>query len=102
MNYYKVAVSKNVFTEIEEIADFIIKISTPEHAVKYKNQLILEISSLSYMADVINYSQWKIAKCCHPKAKRMITKNKKWNIIFHVDGIYVIVDKIIPTKMVDG
>ncbi len=54
------------------------------------------------MADVINYSQWKIAKCCHPKAKRMITKNKKWNIIFHVDGIYVIVDKIIPTKMMLG
>lgn len=37
MNYYKVAVSKNVFAKIEEIADFIIKISTPEHAVKYKN-----------------------------------------------------------------
>ncbi len=102
MNYYKVAVSKNVFTEIEEIADFIIKISTPEHAIKYKNQLISEISSLSYMADVINYSQWRIAKRCHPKAKRMITKNKKWNVIFHVEGFYVIVDKIIPTKMVNG
>ncbi|MDO5342903.1 MAG: hypothetical protein Q4F69_10705 [Bacteroidia bacterium] len=102
MNYYKVAVSKNVFTEIEEIADFIIKISTPEHAIKYKNQLISEIAALSYMADVINYSQWKVAKRCHPKAKRMITKNKKWNVIFHVEGFYVIVDKIIPTKMVNG
>lgn len=102
MNYYKVAISKNVFTEIEEIADFIIKISTPEHAIKYKNQLISEIAALSYMADVINYSQWKVAKRCHPKAKRMITKNKKWNVIFHVEGFYVIVDKIIPTKMVNG
>ena len=102
MNYYKVAISKNVFTEIEEITDFIIKISTPEHAIKYKNQLISEIAALSYMADVINYSQWKVAKRCHPKAKRMITKNKKWNVIFHVEGFYVIVDKIIPTKMVNG
>lgn len=102
MNYYKVAISKNVFTEIEEIADFIIKISTPEYAIKYKNQLISEIAALSYMADVINYSQWKVAKRCHPKAKRMITKNKKWNVIFHVEGFYVIVDKIIPTKMVNG
>lgn len=102
MNYYKVAVSKNVFTEIEEIADFIIKISTPEHAIKYKNQLISEIAALSYMADVINYSQWKVAKRCHPKAKRMITKNKKWNVVFHVEGFNVIVDKIIPTKMVNG
>lgn len=102
MNYYKVAISKNVFTEIEEIADFIIKISTPEHAIKYKNQLISEIAALSYMADVINYSQWKVAKRCHPKAKRMITKNKKWNVVFHVEGFNVIVDKIIPTKMVNG
>ena len=102
MNYYKVAVSKNVFAKIEEIAGFIIKISTTEHAIRYKNQLISEIAALSYMADVINYSQWKVAKRCHPKAKRMITKNKKWNIIFHVEGIYVIVDKIVPTKMVNG
>ena len=102
MNYYKVAISKNVFTEIEEITDFIIKISTPEHAIKYKNQLISEIAALSYMADVINYSQWKVAKRCHPKAKRMITKNKKWNVVFHVERFNVIVDKIIPTKMVNG
>jgi len=34
--------------------------------------------------------------------KRYITKNKKWNVIFHIDGDDVIVDKLIPSKMVKG
>ena len=102
MKYYKVSVSKTVLAEIEEISDFIISISTPEHAVRYKNQLISEIATLSYMADIINYSQGKTAKKYHPKAKRYITKNKKWNVIFHIDGDDVIVDKLLPSKMIKG
>ena len=102
MKYYKVSVSKTIIAEIEEIYDFIISISTPEHAVRYKNQLISEIATLSYMADIINYSQWKTAKKYHPKAKRYITKNKKWNVIFHIDGDDVIVDKLLPSKMIKG
>lgn len=102
MKYYRVSVSKTVLAEIEEISDFIISISTPEHAIRYKNQLISEIGTLSYLGGIINYSQWKIAKKCHPKAKRYIIKNRKWNVIFHIDGDDVIVDKLIPSKMVKG
>ena len=102
MKYYKVSVSKTVLAEIEEISDFIISISTPEHAIRYNNQLIGEIATLSYLGGIINYSQWKMAKRCNPKAKRYITKNKKWNIIFHIDGEYVIVDKLLPSKMIKG
>ena len=102
MKYYKVSVSKTVLAEIEEISDFIISISTPEHAIRYKNQLISEIGTLSYLGGIINYSQWKTAKKCHPKTKRYITKNRKWNVIFHIDGDDVIVDKLIPSKMVKG
>ena len=102
MKHYRVSVSKTVLAEIEDIADFIISISTPEHAVRYKNQLISEIATLSYMADTINYSQWKTAKRFHPKAKRLITKNRKWNVIFHIDGDDFIVDKLLPSKLVKG
>ena len=102
MKYYNVSVSKTILAEIEDISDFIISISTPEHAVRYKNQLISEIATLSYMADIINYSQWKTAKKYHPKEKRYITKNKKWNVIFHIDGDDVIVDKLLPSKMIKG
>ncbi|MBR6092405.1 MAG: hypothetical protein IKQ09_06280 [Bacteroidales bacterium] len=102
MKYYKVSVSKTVLAEIEEISDFIISISTPEHAIRYKNQIIGEIATLSYLGGIINYSQWKLAKRYNPQAKRYITKNKKWNIIFHIVGEYVIVDKLLPSKMIKG
>jgi hypothetical protein len=49
MKYYNVSVSKTILAEIEEISDFIISISTPEHAIRYKNQLISEIETLSYL-----------------------------------------------------
>lgn len=100
MKYYKVSVSKTVLAEIEEIADFIISISTSEHAIRYKNQLIAEIATLSYLADVINNSGWQTAKRYHPNTKHYITNNKKWIVIFHIDEDYVIVDKLMPSKMV--
>lgn len=102
MKQYGVSVSKTILSEIQTIADFIISISTPEHAIRYKNQLMSEIATLSYMADIINYSRWKTAKRFHPKAKRLITKNRKWNIIFHIDGNDVVIDKLLPSKMIKG
>lgn len=102
MKRYTVSVSDDVFDELDSIADFIISISTPEHAIRYKNQLINEIGELSYLAGPMAYSQWKTAKEIHPKAKRLITKNKAWNVIFHIDGDFVIVDKLIPSKMIKG
>ena len=100
MKHYVVSVKDAVFDDIDSIADFIISISTPEHAIRYKNQLISEIATLSYLADAIAFSDWKTAMECHPKAKRLITKNRKWNVIFHIDGDFVIVDKLIPSKLV--
>jgi len=35
----------------------------------------------------------------HPKARRLITENRKWNIIYHIQGEFVVVDKIIPSSM---
>ncbi len=100
MKHYVVSVSEKVFDEIDSISDFIISVSTPEHAIRYKNQLIAEIKTLSYLADAIAFSDWKTAKECHPQAKRLITQNKKWNVVFHIDGDYVIIDKLIPSKLV--
>ncbi|MBQ6771103.1 MAG: hypothetical protein IJP44_09035 [Bacteroidales bacterium] len=102
MKHYTVSISNAVLDDIDSISDFIISISTPEHAIKYKNQLISEINTLCYLADTIGFTQWKAAKKFHPKAKRLITKNRKWNVIFHTDGEFVIVDKLIPSKMIKG
>lgn len=100
MKHYTVSVKDEVFADIDEIVDYIISINTSEHAVRYKNALIEEIRTLEYAADTFQVTKWKMALRYHPQARRMITKNKKWDIIFHVDGDYVIIDKLIPSKLI--
>lgn len=74
MKYYKVSVSKTVLAEIEEISDFIISISTPEHAIRYKNQIIGEIATLSYLGGIINYHNGNWQKGIIPKRNVILQK----------------------------
>ena len=36
----------------------------------------------------------------HPDAKRYNIKHGTWCVIFHVEGEYVIVDKILPSSLI--
>ncbi len=36
----------------------------------------------------------------HPKARRMVSHNKKWNYIFHVENDIVVVDRVMASKMI--
>ena len=78
-----------------------MSVSSASLAEKYTDQLLDEIRSLSnpILVNAMQPSQWQAAKKHHPQAKRLITKNRKWNIIFHTQGGYVIVDAIIPSTL---
>ena len=101
MEEYEVVIHDRVFDKIDEIQDFIANLYNYEAAVKYSKQLIAEIYSLSnpILVHAMQPSQWQAAKKYHRNAKRLITKNRKWNIIFHTQGNYVIVDAIIPSTL---
>ena len=45
-------------------------------------------------------SKYELPKRYHPNAKTFVIGNKKLTVIFHIDGDYVIVDKILPSAMV--
>ena len=100
MREYSVRILDIVFADIDDIADFIIKVSTAEHAAKYAQELGTEIMSLRYLADIIPESRYKTIKRYHPHAKQLRTRNKKLNIVFHIEGDTVIVDKILVAKMI--
>ena len=36
----------------------------------------------------------------HPQARRMVSHNKKWNYIFHIEDNIVVIDRVMPSKMV--
>ena len=100
MKEYKVKILDTAFADIEDIADFIVSVSTPEHALEYTKRLGAEIMSLSYLADVIPESPWLTVRRYHPHAKQMKTHNKRLTIIFHIENDLVIVDKIMATSRI--
>ena len=99
MNNYQLNVKQEVFDDIEDIRQFIVSVGSKDLAIQYTENLIAEIEKLSYLADKMQLSRWKVAKKYHTQARRLITKNRKWSIIYHIQGDFVVVDKIIPSSM---
>ena len=100
MKVYAVKILDTVFADIDDIAEFIVNVSTPEHAVRYARELQAEIMSLRYLAGIITKSRYRTVRQYHPHAKQLRTRNRKLNIIFHTEGNLAIVDKILPSKMI--
>ena len=100
MKAYAVKILDTVFADIDDIAEFIVNVSTPEHAVRYARELQAEIMSLRYLAGIIPESRYRTVRQYHPHAKQLRTRNRKLNIIFHTEGNLAIVDKILPSKMI--
>lgn len=100
MKKYKVAISDNVYLDLEDIGNFILSKYTQSSVTAYLKNMYDDISLLEYMADVLPYSDNKTIKGIHPNGKRLLSKNRHWNIIFHIEGDYVIVDRIIASSMI--
>ena len=100
MRERRVIVPLSVRLYMDEIADHIIELSRPEHAVRYVHEMVAEINELSYMADMLPESHSTYIKKHHPDAKRYNIKHGTWCVIFHVEGEYVIVDKILPSSLI--
>ena len=100
MRERRVIIPLSVRLYMDEIADHIIELSRPEHAVRYVHEMVAEINELSYMADMLPESHSTYIKKHHPDAKRYNIKHGTWCVIFHVEGEYVIVDKIQPSSLI--
>lgn len=85
---------------IEDISDFVTRNTSERNAEKYIDELLGEIWQLSILAESVRESRFYVARECHPHAKMITTRKKKFSIIFHIDGDYVCVDKIIASSMV--
>jgi len=100
MKIYQIQIRKSVKKDLELIKNFVVEKTDHENAIKYAAELYAEIESLTYLADYIKVSEWKTGNKFSVKEKILITKNRKWSIFFHVYRNIVIVDMILPSKMV--
>ncbi len=95
-----VILSETVRLDIDAISDFIISVSRPEHAERYTQNLLDELADLSYLATIRPECPWKLPKRYHSQAKTLPICRRKLTAIFHIDGDYVIVDKIMPSSLI--
>jgi hypothetical protein len=100
MKTYPVLIRNQVYLDLYEIASFIISKNSYSLAKSYMLMLYNEIKSLSYLADFIPFAKWSYILARYPNCKSLITKNKKWNIIFRIENNFVVVEKIISSKLI--
>lgn len=99
MKNYTVEYSKRVFEKIKDLINYISSINTPESGMRYVDSLYDEINTLSYRADTIPELIWDTCYFYHINEKRLLVKHGKITVFFHVKNNKVIVDDIVPSKL---
>ena len=83
---------------VDDVVDFIKSIYTEESAQKYRKTILYELETLSYYASIFPLSRFQLAKEIHPRAKTIPIMKRRWTVVFHIDGDYVVVDRILPSS----
>lgn len=99
MQSYQIAVSNAAVADLDGIASYVASLYRPESGRRYVNKLLGQLASLSFTADILAYSRFAVAKAIHPKAKTLSIVNHRWTVVFHIDGDFVVIDRILPSKM---
>ena len=99
MKVYEVIVSNKASSDLDAMAEFIASIYRPESGHKYVDRVLGQLAALSYSADAYPFSRLMSAKRIHPHAKTLSIINHRWTVIFHIDEVFVVVDRIIPSKL---
>jgi plasmid stabilization system protein ParE len=102
MRTYKVRISLAARADMVELRKFLKAMMTEEGAVRYANNMRDEIKMLAFYANLYGRSTSITLRHIHPEARRMVSHNRKWVYVYHIDGPFVIVDRILPAQMNKG
>ena len=102
MQIYVVRISRDALQDIARLRAFLLEMMSEEGAVRYANNMRAEIKMLSLFAGLYGKTTSKTLLAIHPEARRMISHNRRWIYVFHIEESFAIVDRIIPAKMNKG
>lgn len=100
MRKYKIIVKDEVDDYFIELMRFVASQQTKSFAVRYVKGIRKELEELSLFADMLPKSRYLLPLRYHKDAKITTIGNHKLAVIFHMEGDYVIVDKILPSMMI--
>ncbi len=99
MKIYEVRINLSAQADMDNLRTFLDQMLSEEGAIRYANNMRHEIESLSVFADCMGRSSYKTVRTIHPDGRRMISHNRRWIYVYHIEGDFVIVDRILPAKM---
>lgn len=102
MQIFEVRISLAAYSDMAQLRVFLKEMLSLEGAVRYANNMREEIKMLSVYAECNGLSTSQTLRKIHPKARRMMSHNRKWLYVYHIEDSFVIVDRIIPAKMNKG
>ncbi|MBO4613299.1 MAG: hypothetical protein J5671_09075 [Bacteroidaceae bacterium] len=102
MRIYEVRISHAAHADMASLQTFLDAMLSEEGAIRYANNMRAEIKMLSVYADCIGRTTSKTLRKIHPEARRMVSHNRRWIYVFHIEEDFVIVDRILPAKMNKG
>ena len=102
MRIYEVRIGHGALQDMANLRTFLLQMMSEDGAVRYANNMRAEIKMLSIFADLYRKTTSKTFLQIHPDARHMVSHNRRWDYVFHVEGGFVIVDRIIPAKMNKG
>jgi plasmid stabilization system protein ParE len=100
MKTYNVKINAAANADLMSLALFLRKVMSIEGAWKYHQIMLNEVHSLSILADLYPPSHYADIRRYHPHARRMVSHNKRWVYIFHIEDDTVMVDRILPSKLI--
>lgn len=100
MIVYKVEISNTANADRHELMVFLRAVMSREGAHRYASAMHDEILSLAIYADCFGESRSQTIRNVHPHARRMVSHNRKWVYVFHLEEDTVVVDRILNAKMI--
>lgn len=98
MRKRRVVLTHDAGVDLLKIMDFVSCIYREESGIKFVKRMFLEIVPLGVSADAFPLSRFRTAREIHPEAKTIPIMKRRWTVVFHVEGDYVVVDRILPSS----
>lgn len=100
MKTYNLKLKETAEADIHGLFGFLIVVMSQDGANRYIDTMMNEVRSLSILADLYSTSRYADILKYHPEARHMVSHNKRWVYVFHIDDDTVVVDRIIPSKLI--
>lgn len=98
MQIYEFRISHGARVDMSELRKFFKEMMTEEGAIRYANNMREEIKMLAIYANLYGKSTSSTLRQIHPEARRMVSHNRRWIYVFHIEETFVVVDRILPEK----